>query len=257
MSNINFINYIVMLLISTLNFGQSTSENPEPKSIHTWLDSDKSDIYSYDIDVKVVYFPGLTQQNWLYYFSLQVNFTDHEEWSHGGIQLANVVEFKDSGNRGINWGGGSDWAGYGGIGRTNTPFIWKVGNWYRYRVWRLEKDEEGYWQWGFWVMDYNTGQDNFYGTVRTKSSYINNAAVWIETGYGVSCDTDPVKIEWRNPNFNSLSGTKQVPNKGTASYNGTCDGDFSTNQEMISTSPLKWFQTTKSKRVTAHYAKMW
>jgi len=252
-----------LLLLALLTFesitvnGQIEIEKPEPKSVHTSLGSDQSEIFNYDIDIKIVDFPDNPHPEWLYYFSLQVNFTDHDEWSHGGFQLANVIEFQESDHLGVNWGGGSDWAGYGGIGRTNTPFKWEMNKWYRYRVWRLNKDEDGYWEWGFWIMDYQTEEDSFYGTVKTKSSFIKDAVVWIETGYGVECNTERADIEWRNPIFRSFIETKGIPTRGTASYNGTCEGAFNTNQDMISTAPLRWFQSTRSRRNIEDGMRMW
>lgn len=252
---------VLVLLLALALFpilsAKAQSNSPEPKSTHTWLDSDQTGLYSYDIDIRVVDFPKRTEPNWLYYFSLQVNFTDYDEWAHGGFQVANVVEFQKNNRKGINWGGGSDWAGYGGIGRTNTPFTWELGKWYRYRVWRLPKDEEGYWHWGFWVLDYENGEEKQYGTVKTKSEYIKNASVWIETGYGVQCETDRVDIEWRNPVFQCAIPGKFSPTKGTATYNGTCEGAFSTNQGLISKAPLMWFQSTHSRRTTAYNQRLW
>ncbi len=227
----------------------------EPKSTHTWLESPEPEIYAYDVDVRVNEFPKNPDRRWLYYFALQVNFTGNEEWSHGGLQWAGVKEFENSGNKGINWGGGSDWAGYGGIGRTNTPFIWQKGRWYRYRCWRLEQ-KDGLWQWLFAVKDYETGKDGQYGTVVTRSKHIRSATVWMETGYGVQCDTERADIEWRNPNYRTPKGTF-VPVSGTATYNGDCGGSVSTQQGLVSRSPLQWFQSTNSRRTTPVNAKLW
>lgn len=249
--------FCVLLLIVTLLAGQvPLAQGPEPKSTHTWLDSDQTEIYSYNIDIRVTDFPSQLEPNWLYYFSLQVNFTDHDEWSHGGFQYAAASEFANNNNLGVNWGGGSDWAGYGGIGRTNTPYTWETDTWYRYRVWRLEKEQDGLWRWLFTVTNYETGEERQLGTVVTKSDWIKNAVVWIETGYGVQCDTEKVRIEWRNPQFNSAAGTF-VPNKATADYNGTCEGALSTNQGMISTQPLTWYQETHANREVAKGTRMW
>ena len=248
---------LMLLLSDTTTSAQSNPAGKEPKSTHTWLGTDKTNIYSYDIDIRVVNFPTVVQAGWLYYFSLQVNFTGHDEWAHGGIQLANVEEFKYSNMKGVNWGGGSDWAGYGGIGRTNTPFIWELGKWYRYRVWRLSQDAQGLWQWGFWVMDYTTGVNTQYGTVRTKSEYISTAVVWIETGYGVQCTSGRASVEWRNPVFQCATPGQFLPNTGTADYNGTCDGANSTNQGLISTNPLTWFQTTNAPRTVSLGQRLW
>jgi hypothetical protein len=231
-----------------------TSE--EPKSIHTWLDSDKTQIYNYDIDIKINDFPVNADRKWLYYQSLQVNFTGHEEWSHGGFQWSGTKEFRDSGNLGVNWGGGSDWAGYGGIGVTNTPFKWKKKNWYRYRVWRLKKENDGLWRWLFAVLDYRTGKDLQYGTVKTKSPWIKNAVVFTETGYGVRCNTSKINVEWRNPVFRTPQGIFK-PTKGVATYNGTCQGPNNTQQGMISTSPLHWFHSTNSRRTSAYNTRLW
>jgi hypothetical protein len=229
----------------------------EPKSTHTYLGSDKTQIYNYDVDVRIVDFPSNPNRSWLYYFSLQVNFTDHNEWSHGGFQWSGTKEFADNNNKGVNWGGGSDWAGYGGIGVTNTPYTWEKGKWYRYRVWRIEKDEHGLWKWVFSVLDYETGEERQLGTVVTKSEYIKDALVWIETGYGVQCDTQRAYAEWRNPTFRCTTKGNFTPNRGISSYNGTCYGSNNTNQGLISTSPLMWFQTTNSVRTFQPGKRLW
>ena len=228
----------------------------EPKSIHTWLESPEPDIYAYDVDVRINEFPRNPGRGWLYYFALQVNFTGDDEWSHGGLQWAGAKEFEKSGSKGINWGGGSAWAGYGGIGRTNTPFVWEKGRWYRYRCWRLKKENDGLWRWLFAVLDRETGKEGNYGTVRTRSEFIKSATVWMETGYGVQCDTERADIEWRNPNYRTPKGTF-VPVSGTATYNGSCEGAVSTQQGLVSRSPLQWFQSTNSRRTTAPNTKLW
>lgn len=244
--------------MKTHNTDQKTNlSSGEPKSVHTWLDSDKIEICNYDIDIRIVDFPSNPNRSWLYYFSLQVNFTDHEEWSHGGFQWSGAKEFANNNNKGVNWGGGSNWAGYGGIGVTNKPYTWETGKWYRYRVWRTDKDENDHWKWLFTVLDYETDQEIHLGTVITKSDWIRNATVWIETGYGVQCDTKRACVEWRNPIFRCTTPGEFSPNKGTSGYNGTCSGSNNTNQGLISTSPLMWFQTTNSIRTLQSDKRLW
>lgn len=232
-------------------------DSPEPKSIHTWLDSLESQIYAYDVDVKITDFPKNADRKWLYYMSLQVNFTGHEEWSHGGIQWSGTKEFRDNNNKGINWGGGSDWAGYGGIGSTNTPFTWEVNKWYRFRVWRLDKNDKGLWRWLFAVKDYESGVEKQYGTVVTKSEWIKSAVVFTETGYGVKCDTDTARVEWKNPVYRCTKPGEFKPIKGIATYNGTCEGSPSTNQELITKSPLHWSHSTNVPRSTEYSKQLW
>ena len=224
----------------------------EPKSTHTWLQTNHDRIDAYSVDLRITDFPQRAERSWLYYFALQVNFTDHDEWSHGGIQWAGVSEFVDSGNKGVNWGGGSDWAGYGGIGRTNTPYLWKKNTWYRFRVERLAEKKGDLYRWAFYVMDYPTQQELYAGTVNTKSKYIKDAVVWMETGYGVVCDTDKARIEWRNPKYRIAGKAGDLyPTAGTVSYKGTCTGPYSTEQKLISNSPLTWSQETKAQRTQA------
>jgi hypothetical protein len=245
-----------LALSGGLSTPQILAQKPEPKSIHTWLDSDKTQIYNYDIDVNIKDFPAEPDLKWLYYLSLQVNFTDHNEWSHGGLQWSGTKEFRNNGNKGVNWGGGSDWSGYGGLGVTNTPFTWNTGKWYRYRVWRLNREKDGLWRWLFAVMDYESGKDLRYGTIKTKSKWIKNAVVFTETGYGVGCTTERVQVEWRNPLFRTPGGIFK-PTKGTATYNGTCQGKSNTQQGLISTSPLRWFHSTNSRRTTEPNLRLW
>lgn len=240
--------YLVLCLVSLPLWAHAQ----EPKSTHTWLQTSHDRIDAYSIDLRITDFPQRAERSWLYYFSLQVNFTDHDEWSHGGIQWAGVSEFVDSGNKGVNWGGGSDWAGYGGIGRTNTPYLWQKNTWYRFRVERLAEKKGDLYLWAFYVMDYQAGKELYAGTVNTKSKYIKDAVVWMETGYGVVCDTEKARIEWRNPKYRiSGEAAELKPIAATVSYNGTCTGPYSTEQKLVSKSPLIWSQETKAQRTQA------
>ncbi|HUF05592.1 MAG TPA: hypothetical protein VMM38_15635 [Aridibacter sp.] len=231
-------------------------QTPEPKSIHTWLESPEPNIYAYDVDVRINDFPANADRKWLYYFSLQVNFTGHKGWSHGGIQWAGVREFNESNNLGVNWGGGSDWAGYGGIGVNNIPYRWEKGKWYRYRAWRLKKEADGLWRWLFAMFDYSYGKEQQFGTVRTKSEHIKSAVVFTETGYGVACVTPRTDVEWRNPRYRTPAGIF-VPTKGTATYNGTCTGRSNTQQGLVSKDPLQWFHSTGTRRTVAYNDRLW
>lgn len=228
----------------------------EPKSIHTYLESPQVEIYNYDVDIRVTVFPPTPDRSWLYYFSLQVDFTDFNEWSHGGFQWSGTAEFANNENRGVNWGGGSDWAGYGGIGVTNTPFTWELNKWYRYRVWRVDKDADGFQRWLFAVLDYETDKEHQFGTVRTKSVWIKSAVVFTETGYGVQCHTPRTRVEWRCPTFRTPHG-EFVPKIGIANYNGTCADPCNTNQGLISHQPLLWFHSTNSPRHVRADTPLW
>lgn len=228
----------------------------EPKSIHTYLDSKFDQIDAYEVDVCVKEFPSTVVPSWLYYFAIQVNFTSYDEWSHGGFQWAHIKEFNDSANKGVNWGGGSSWAGYGGIGVTNTPFIWQCNKWYRYRVYLGAEDPNGLNQWHFSILEYETNNLYQYGTVRTKSFYIKSAVVFTETGYGVQCNSPKVKVEWRNPIFLTDSA-EFIPEKGVANYNGTCVDPTNTNQGLLFNEPLHWFHETNAFRIIEPDTILW
>ncbi len=228
----------------------------EPKSIHTWLDAKHPEVYNYDVDVRITAFPSNCDKKWLYYFSLQVNFAHHNEWSHGGFQWSGTEEFATNGNKGVNWGGGSDWAGYGGIGVNNIPYTWQIGVWYRYRVWRVNRDNQGFNRWLFAVMNYSTGEEQQFGTVKTKSSAISGAVVFTETGYGVQCDSPRVRVEWRHPCYRSPLG-ERMAQVGIANYNGNCTDPCNTDQGVISESPRSWFHATNSPRQVAADTPLW
>jgi hypothetical protein len=244
-------------LTRSCSIGAFTTSPPEPKSIHTWFDSGKTEISNYDVDVRISAFPQFPDRQWLYYFSLQVTFTDYDEWGHGGLQWAGNKEFQTDGNRGVNWGGGSNWAGYGGNGVNNTPFTWQVGRWYRYRVLRVDQDARGLRHWLFAVLDYDTGSEQKFGTIWTKSEWIINAMVFTETGYGVHCDSERAKVDWRNPVFRCTEAGEFCPQSGTANYNGTCTGQHNTEQGLISRSPLVWFHSTNAPRTVNPYDRLW
>lgn len=97
----------------------------KPKSIHTYLDTDRTQILGYEVDVRITAFTEPFDPDWLYYFSLSVPFTEDGEWAHGGFQRAS--EFKSNGNKGVNWGG--EHKNAISIGRTNTPFSWETTKW--------------------------------------------------------------------------------------------------------------------------------
>ena len=225
-----------------------------PKSTHTWLGLAHKQIYNFDVDVRIDAIPARLDPKWLYFPSLQVNFDQHDEWGHGGVQWA-------SGRKKINWGGGSD----GGYGKSHDGqkmsilqgYDWTPNTWYRYRVWRVSKDASGYNRWLFAIKNYATGEDRQIGTLRTKSTWINAAVVWIETGYGVGCSTDAVKISWRNPIYRCTTPGLFAPVSGTTSYNGTCTGSQNTNQWLVSRDPLQWTQQTNTPRTNPAGRKLW
>lgn len=225
---------------------------PEPKSILTWLQADCVDIECYEIDVRIVQFPETVPTQWLYFFALQVNFTDHAEWAHGGFQWAGVSDYQPSGSKGVNWGGGSSWAGYGGNGATLTPFAWQTDCWYRYRVLRLERQGDGLCRWLFLVIDTPSGREFPCGVVVTKSEFIADACVFTETGYGVRCDSPSICVEWRNPCFRTARGTAG-PDSLIATYNGSCPDPISTSQELLSATPLAWRHETGAVRAIPNH----
>ena len=228
----------------------------EPKSIHTWLEPRHTDILAYQVDVCIVKFPITPDRSWLYFFSLQVNFTDDDEWGHGGLQWAGVSEFENSGNLGINWGGGSQSRGYGGLGQDNRPFEWECGKWYRYRVIRLDQNAEGLFRWGFSVLDLETEAEMQCDPIHTESEFISQAAVFTETGYGVRCETPAVVVHWREPCYR-IPGGYGIPDRAVATYNGTCIDPHNTNQGLISLHPRVWFHASNSRRTVENYAPIW
>ena len=225
-----------------------------PKSTHTWLGLGHKRLYNFDVDMRIDTIPSPLNPRWLYFPSLQVNFEKHDEWAHGGVQWA-------GGRKKINWGGGSD-TGYGKSfdGKEMSilqEYDWDVGTWYRYRVWRVNKDETGYNRWLFTIKNYATGQEKQIGSLRTFSDWITGAVVWIETGYGVVCDTEPVRISWRNPVYRGATPGLHQPTSGTTSYNGTCTGTANSNQWLTGRDPLQWVQATNTPRTTPHGTKLW
>ncbi|MGC8956191.1 MAG: InlB B-repeat-containing protein, partial [Fervidobacterium sp.] len=221
----------------TANFAINTGE---PKSIHTWLDGPYgSDIYSYDVDLRIDSFPNNPDPNWLYFWALCVYFNDGSA-AHGGLQWA-------SGGKKANWGG------YGLVGGTQSIVLnynWQTAKWYRYRALRLSQQPDGSWAWGFWILDYSTGIDTYIGSVTSYGSVINDIVVFTETGYGVTCDTS-MQVSWRSPNYNSISGgTGITPTSGYATYNGTCSDPCNTDQRLISTNPIQFIHLTNTTRTT-------
>ena len=61
----------------------------QPKSTHTLLQVLKPNIYNFDVDVRIVKSPRIPRASSLYCPAIQVNFDQHAEWVHGGVQLVN------------------------------------------------------------------------------------------------------------------------------------------------------------------------
>jgi len=219
----------------------------EPKSIHTWLyGPNDSDIYNYDIDFKIDAWLSNPDPNWLYFWSMCAYFTDEQGNSkgaaHGGLQWA-------SGGKKANWGG------YDLVGGTQSVVMnynWQSGKWYRYRIWGLGQNADGSYNWGFWILDYDTNIETYIGTVSSWGKYINNICIFTETGYGVSCDTPTVQVRWRNPLYKSftIGGSNIIPTSGLATYNGTCSNPNNTDQRLISSNPIEFIHLTNTVRTT-------
>ncbi|MCD6109068.1 MAG: hypothetical protein J7J89_06345, partial [Thermoplasmata archaeon] len=219
----------------------------EPKSIHTWLDGpNDSDIYNYDIDFKIDTWLSDPDPDWLYYWALCVWFSDEQGNScgaaHGGLQWA-------SGGKKANWGG------YELVDGTQSIVInydWEPGKWYRYRVWGLGQNSDGSYNWGFWILDYETNVETFVGSVTSWGKYINDICVFTETGYGVLCDTPSVQVRWRNPAYRSftIGGDILTPISGFATYNGTCSDPHNTDQRLVNTNPIEFLHLTNTIRTT-------
>jgi len=246
---------------------QARTEPPEPKSTHTFFDGLPTDMYAFDVDLKVTYFPATFDTSKLFYPAVQVGFDKLSEWAHGGVQWAGPDSTGNS--RLVNWGGGyTDKKGVdhygqdvlGGKMSIVSPYQWVVGRWYRYRVWLIGYNPgANIYRWGFWVYDSVTGVDSYIGQVRTRSSNITGVMVWMETGYGVTCSSDKLRVIWRNPLGRSRSIAGDIrPPTATANYNGTCLPAM-TNQAMISNTEtsLMWYQSTLQRRSTPNGAKLW
>jgi hypothetical protein len=220
-------------------FTTNAQVSGEPKSIHTWLyGPNDQDIYSYDVDIRIDSFLTNPNPDFLYFWSLCVYFNDGSA-AHGGLQWA-------SGGKKANWGG------YGLVGGTQSIVInypWETGKYYRYRVWRLSQKPDGSFEWGFWILDYSTNIETYVGKVTSWGSLINNVVIFTETGYGVQCDTPTVRVRWKSPKYNSVSGgTNLIPTKGLANYNGTCVDPNNTDQRLISTNPIEFIHLTNTTR---------
>jgi hypothetical protein len=66
------------------------SDQPEPKSIHTWFQATKPQIYAYDVDVNIT-LPQNLPEGCLVYPALQVNFEDHDDGATGACSGPRTV----------------------------------------------------------------------------------------------------------------------------------------------------------------------
>lgn len=200
---------------------------------HTWLTSNEPGIYAYDIDLRVTEFTKPTNEDWLYFFALNINFGGGVEWAHGGLQ--HTGQFRRYDSLGVNWGGHVTGSGES-IGHNIRPYRWLPNKWYRYRVWKVSPqsgiaNKHG---WLFAIMDYETQQEDRYGCVETLSEWITSASVFLEDGYGSEqCDCPTVRAEWRNPTYRTAAGT-HTPSCAITGYNGrSCPPDRREDQGMI------------------------
>ena len=213
----------------------------EPKSTHTWLDfpAGTSNVQSYDVDVCIDAFPENPDPAWLYYFAIQVDFSEDGGGAHGGLQWA-------SGGEKANWGG-YDLRYAGDVQSIVLDQPWATGVWYRYHVARGTQQPDGTWAWGFWITDLSTGTSRYLGDIYSKGSSISGCLVWMETGYGVVATTPRAQVRWRNPTFTfGPLLTAGHPVAGYATYNGTCVEPHTTDQQIVSSSPREWIQLTNA-----------
>ena len=225
----------------------------EPRSTHTWLDyaPGVSNVQSYDVDVRIDAFPDSPDPGWLYYFAIQVNFSDGGGGAHGGLQWA-------SGGQKANWGG-YDLRYAGDVQSIVIDHPWASGTWYRYHVVRDESLPDGTWAWGFSIENLSTGAVCPLGDVYSTGSFISGCVVWMETGYGVVATTPRAQVRWRNPTF--TFGPLQIqghPVAGYATYNGTCIEPHTTDQQIVSANPREWIQLTNApERTTPANTYLW
>ena len=83
---------------------------------------------------------------------------------------------------------------------------------------------------------------------------MNNPVVFTETGYGVNCSTDSMKVSWRNPEYTCSDNESTRVTAGLADYNSVCDN---TNQEIVSKRPLEWTHETNTVRETPEQTVLW
>lgn len=241
--------------------GVEVEEAPEPKSIHTYFpDLPTPGITDCSVEVRIN-LPERPRPAGLYFAAIQVNFDSHDEWAHGGLQLA-------SGTKKVNWGGGADRRyGYTADGREMrilTDAAWTDGRWYRYTVRRDEQGPDGYYPWHFTVqpaqaapLPRETLDVSDVGSLPTLSRTIAGIVVWTETGWDVHCRDDPVTVEWRDPRYGSGGHADRVPPRAVAGYNGTCEAAHSTNQELLTDDPYHWIQQTNARRTVSAGAALW
>lgn len=229
--------------------------------VHTWFTANESQIYNYDVDVRVTEFETPEDPNWLYFFALQVNFRQGGEWAHGGLQHTGL--FREHNSLGVNWGGQSNASPDGdGIGHNVVPFQWVTNRWYRYRVWQVAPpsgapDRFG---WVFAILDYDTNQEQQFGCVETISEYIDYASVFTEDGYGSQfCHCPTTRLEWRNPRYR-VPGVQRTPSGARTSYNGIeCPADKGEDQAMIvnTQQEKRWYHALRVPNTVPGGATLW
>jgi hypothetical protein len=229
---------LFVLAATGLLFSGSVGWAAEPGAIYTIFSGiSSSSVYNFDVDIRIDQFSSAPPGS-VYAWILVIVFSDGSA-SEGGFQW-------NSGTKQAKWGS------------TFVNFDWQVGQWYRYRVWRLQQNPDGSWRWGFWILNYSTGQETFIGYVDSNGQFISTTQTpRVYTGAsGVACTDPSVEASWRNPVYRNGGGPSTALS-GTASYiNSTCTDPNNTNQWFVSPSP-EWKHKTNTPRTTSEGTVLW
>jgi hypothetical protein len=216
----------------------------EPGAIYTIFSGiSSSSVYNFDVDIRIDQFSSAPPGSF-YEWVLTIVFSDGS-WAEGAFQW----------NSGVKQ---AKWAGGGLVGGSTVNFDWQVGQWYRYRVWRVGQNPDNSWRWGFWILNYSTNQETFIGYVDSNGQFISTTQTpRVSTRVaGVACTDPSVEATWRNPVYRNGGGPFTALS-GTASYiNSTCTDPNNTNQWLVSPSP-EWKHKTNTPRTTSEGTVLW
>lgn len=139
------------------------------------------------------------------FWALQTGFTGSQDAGYIGLQTdgnrfdGTVGELAIFSLWNSNGAYGPSCGVFGGEGTGHScriNFELKAGEWYRYRIWRLNADSAGQW-WGGWIID-SAGAEHFIGAIREPfpgHQYLNSVLNFREYfGPTLPCDQQPQSL---------------------------------------------------------------
>lgn len=176
------------------------NQQHQEANMYLFWDWQGNDYYNIDQRIKINTLAPST------FWALSVNFVEQASGAYMGLQTKQdgsqnglaIFSIWDANGcvAGPNGSYCTDFSGEGTGKSVRVPFQIVPNHTYRFRLWRLEDDENGYW-WGAFIMDENTNVETYLGKIRRQGSAAlrNNAVDFVEYfGGALPCDDVPISV---------------------------------------------------------------